>query len=143
MLIKLSKKIQDFLKMGTVIVVKDKIYYYMPFWFSPVDGSTVYQMLTFERLPEDLIESLKRERDEVSDKNSSFIKSMYQGMYQDESSYPAGAYLDPNAPFNQPDDPKCCVCGGETTFEDRNEFGGVEGDLKYICDTCLSKDKFP
>jgi len=68
---------------------------------------------------------------------------------KEEDYYPAGAYLDPNAPYNQPDDPDCYFCGNETTYESRNEVAGFRFDKKlhdevdciyYKCDDCLRKE---
>ena len=65
--------------------------------------------------------------------------------------YPAGAYLDPSAPYNQPDDPDCHWCGGETTYETRNEMEGWIYDKRlrdevdcifYMCDDCLKKEGY-
>ena len=36
----------------------------------------------------------------------------------------------------QSDDPSCCMCGGETTYENHNS---LDHD-RYICDECLGRN---
>jgi len=62
MLIKVSKEVSNFIE---VISHKegDK-WFYIPFWFKKIDND-VYEQVSFENLPKELIDTIKRNRERI------------------------------------------------------------------------------
>jgi hypothetical protein len=61
MKIKVKKQQTDLLRhVGTVVTTtKGDVYRYLPFWFKETPDKDIYDLLTFEELPDDLIETIK------------------------------------------------------------------------------------
>ena len=63
MKVKFSKEQIDLFNIGTIINTADgSIYRYLPFWFKETDEEGVYELFTFEQLPDELIETIKSMR---------------------------------------------------------------------------------
>ena len=58
MKLKIEKSQSNFLQeMGTEITTPNgEKYFYMPFWFKQTEEEGVYELLTFDHLPKDVIE---------------------------------------------------------------------------------------
>ena len=51
-------------QIGTIVnTVNGNTYRYLPFWFKETHKENVYEIFTFERLPDELIEAIKKIRD--------------------------------------------------------------------------------
>ena len=59
----LKDKHKHLLSMGTQINHKGKNYHFLPFCFVSTDDSNIFELVLFENLPEDFIETLKGLRD--------------------------------------------------------------------------------
>ena len=61
MKLKFSKEQTDlFNQVGTIVnTANGNIYRYLPFWFKETEQEGVYELLTFEQLPDELIETIK------------------------------------------------------------------------------------
>ena len=62
MKIKFSKELTDLLdNIGTIVhTSEDDIYRHIPFWFKETDEEGIYELLTFEQLPNELNELIKQ-----------------------------------------------------------------------------------
>ena len=64
MKVKLTKEQQELLNtFSTVLRNSDTTYMYMPYWFKSTDEANVFEILTFEKLPKDLIQMITVERE--------------------------------------------------------------------------------
>lgn len=58
-----KEQISIFDQLGTIVNTEDgNTYRYLPFWFKETDEEDVYEVLTFDQLPDDLIESITNSR---------------------------------------------------------------------------------
>ena len=69
MKVKFSKEQVDlFNNIGTIVnTAEGNTYGYLPFWFKETDEKGVYELFTFEQLPNELIETIKSMRDSNGD----------------------------------------------------------------------------
>lgn len=66
--IKLNKSNQALLSIGSCIYEPDGTYYcYLPFWFKSTDKKNIFEILTFDNLPDKLRELIRKLRDEDKD----------------------------------------------------------------------------
>lgn len=65
MRVKFPKEQTDlFNQIGTIVnTANGNTYRYLPFWFKETDQENVYELLTFEKLPDELIETIKDMRE--------------------------------------------------------------------------------
>ena len=65
MKVKFPKEQIDLLNnIGTIVNTADgSVYKYLPFWFKETDEEGIYELFTFEQLPDELIETIKSMRD--------------------------------------------------------------------------------
>jgi len=65
MKVKFPKEQTDlFNQIGTIVnTANGSTYRYLPFWFKETDQEDVYELLTFEKLPDELIELIRDMRD--------------------------------------------------------------------------------
>jgi len=61
MKVKFPKEQTDlFNNIGTIVnTAEGRVYRYLPFWFKETEEEDVYELFTFEQLPDELIESIK------------------------------------------------------------------------------------
>jgi len=61
MKVKFPKEQTDlFNQIGTIVTTANgNTYQYLPFWFKKTEQEDVYELLTFENLPDELIETIK------------------------------------------------------------------------------------
>lgn len=66
MKVKFPKEQTDlFNNVGTIVnTAEGSTYRYLPFWFKETNEEDVYELFTFEQLPNELIETIKRMRNE-------------------------------------------------------------------------------
>jgi hypothetical protein len=69
MKLKLTKEQIDlFDQLGTVVVVpSNEIYYYLPFWFKKTEVKNVFDVITFEELPKEVLETINDLRESNGD----------------------------------------------------------------------------
>lgn len=65
MKVKFPKEQTDlFNNIGTIVnTAEGSVYRYLPFWFKETEEEGVYELFTFEQLPDELIETIKSMRD--------------------------------------------------------------------------------
>jgi hypothetical protein len=63
--VKFTKEQTDFLnKISTIVhMTSGSTYRHIPFWFKETEEEGVYELLTFEHLPDELTEALKNMRE--------------------------------------------------------------------------------
>ena len=73
MKVKFPKEQTDLLNnIGTIVNTADgNVYKYLPFWFKETDEKGVYELFTFEQLPDELIETIKSMRGSNGSKQTS------------------------------------------------------------------------
>ena len=65
MKVKFPKEQTDlFNNIGTIVnTAEGSVYRHLPFWFKETEEEGVYELFTFEKLPDELIETIKSMRD--------------------------------------------------------------------------------